>query len=468
MKNIIAELTANNQVVLRYVNRPNCLPPRNLGDLSYERDNEYVAKLVQKVEDINKVLANAHIDRNYENKRTYVQESIKTICQFIGVNTEYKLREDVSRYSVLELPEEISYVDIDGKYPVVVKTSTKDLLAKRQSHLDIIKKSQQRKKYVRSWGKLQADKTFTRNAKQKILEAGAVIDKHVGNTNAFALTLTIPGSGWDVYDVVSRWSGYIVNRLTQIIRRAEQKGCEVHWFYVWEHQKRGALHMHWCLAVESDWHIANLLCMELRGKWEELLEEFTVKTGIDLFKKRGFSGTWRYSPEVWQNDIFRVSKSVAQYFSKYCSKNAHVNKTNTRRRSYEKKNLVGTYDKANKARIYSLCPTRYWGCAMRTKRLCAKYRVTISFDVSSSREGNYVCEIIRKWLGNLSPELTEVSRSFKKTAPDTGFIYCSGWERKIWFSPNVIDDVVALFKRIRSNKERKIDSIGAMLDMDWF
>lgn len=468
LKHIITELTANNQVVVRYVDRANCLPARNLGDMSCDVENEQVAKLQKKVERTYAIVRNASTEYLHDNSR--IHDVRQDIIDFYNHNGEVGEVFDLARYkgNACTIPEYVEYREIINGKLERKRSTPHELHLERLARLDIIKKSQQQKRYERSWGKLQTDKSFSRNAKQKILEAGAVIDKHIGNTNAFALTLTIPGSGWDIYDVVSRWSGYIVNRLTQIIRRAEKEGVKAHWFFVWEHQKRGALHMHWCLAVESDWRVANLLCLQLRAKWEELLEELSVKTSIDLFRKRGFSGTWRYSPEVWQNDIQRVKKSVAQYFSKYCSKNAHVDRTNIRRRHYEEKKLAFSPDSADAARVYSLCPTRYWGCARRTKRLCALYRVTIRFVVASPREGDWVYKAIRRWLSELCPRLTEVSRSFEKASPDTGFIFCEGWERKIWFSSDVMDAVLCLFKRLFANQQRKTDAIGAIVDLDYF
>lgn len=453
---------------MRYVNRPNCLPARNLGDLSSNRDSEYIAKIVQKVEDINKVLLNAHIEKTCTKTTKYIQESIPGLDKVIGANKDKVICSVTKKYSILELPKTIEYWDVEGDFPVQTICDTKELILRRLAFLDIIKKSQQRKKSERNWGKLQTDKTLTRNGKQKILEAGAVIDKHVGNTNAFALTLTLPGSGWSAYDVLSRYSGYIVNRLGQIIRRAEAKGVSVHWFFVWEHQKRGALHMHWCIAVESDWRIGNLLCLELRAKWFALLEDLSVLTRTDLFAKRGLSGTWRHTPEVWQADIFRVKKSVAGYFSKYCSKSHGESDILSRRRAYEERKSALNPDCADSARVYSLSPARYWGSASRTKKLCQLYSVTICFNVASPREGDWVYQIIRGWLLELSPKLTEVSRYFKKIAPDTGFIYCQGWERKAWFDKSVMDDVVVLFKRIHANQLRKVDAIGALCELNSF
>lgn len=468
LKTIITELTANNQVVVRYVNRPNCLSGSNEGDNAPVRDQNQIATLIQKVENINKTLANAHIEYSHENKRTYVQGKISNLFACMDANTLEEVCTETNFYRACKIPDVIEYVEKskDGVY--VNKTTYRCLTSERKLALDIIKKSQHRVKRERSWGKLQKDKTLTRNARQKILEAGAVIDKHVGTHNAFELTLTLPGSGWDAYDVVSRWSGYIVNRLTQIIRRAEKKGVEVHWFFVWEHQKRGALHMHWCIAVESDWRIANCLCLELRAKWFELLEELSVKTHIDLFKKRGFSGTWRHSPEMWQYNIARVRKNVAAYFSKYCGKHGDIDRLNTRRRAHQKRIAEKYPNSPDSARVYSLSPTRYWGCGMRTKRLCAYYRVTIRFDVASPREGDFICKIIHKWISDLSAKCTTVSRSFKKVAPDTGFIYCSGWEYKTWFDANVIEEIRMILYRVRCDHMRKKDAIGALLDLEYF
>ena len=468
LKTIITQLTANNQVVIRYVKRPNCLPERNLGDNSAVRQEAYISQLYQKVEYINKILRNAHIEKECVKSTEYCQKSIKTVCDFMGANLDKTLFTEYEKWKVLELPPTIKYIDIDSDNLVEIEVDTKELMLRRLALLDIIKKSQQSKKYERSWGKVQKDKTFTRNAKQKILESGAVVDRHVGSRNSFEVTLTVPGSGWDVYDVISRYSGYMVNRITQVIRRAEAKGCELHWFFVWEHQERGALHMHWCIACEHSDKVANLVACEITGKWYALLEELSEKTRIDLFKKRGFSGTWRYSPEIWQCNIARVRKSVAAYFSKYCSKNAHVKNYNDRRREHQARLVSKKPNSADSARVYSLSPTRYWGSSSRTKKLCAKYRVTIRFDNVGDRESSVVAGIIRKWVNTICHKLQEVSRTFKRISPDTGFIYASGWEQKLWFESSMMDAVLQLFQRIRSDSERKKDPVGALLNLDYF
>ncbi len=450
---------------MRYVNRPNCLPARNLGDSSSIKSDEVIAKYQQRVERIYAKVRNASIEYMHENQRTYdAKQAQKDFYGSKGkVGEIFSL--DIFKGLACTIPDTIQYKEVVGTKTVVVTKNCHELYLERLALLDIIKKSQQQEKRRCSWGEVQTIKRFTRNAKQKILEAGAVIDKHVGSTNAYEVTLTIPGSGFDVYDVVSRYSGYMVNRMTQIIRRAEAKGVEVYWFFVWEHQKRGALHMHWCLAVKGNRKIANLLGLEIRSKWFELLEELSVKTGIDLFKKRGFSGTWRHSPEKWQARVTRVRKSVAAYFSKYCSKNVGTSGYNQARRQSKARLSDWHPPKIYKHGVISLCPSRYWGSASRVKRLCAYYRVTISFAVANSGEGDFIYKAIREWLSKICGELKEVSRNFEKADPKTDFIYASGWEKKIWFDKEYLDDILRLYRRIFSYKLRKIDAIGAIADL---
>ena len=452
-------------MVTRYVNRPNCLPVKEQGDLSAQKERELLGKLRQRVEDLNSILLHGCKEYEHTNYLSFGLHGCNHVRSQLSIFPTRADDEQIVpvRFPACRLSGQIEYFCTDALK--VVRTTYRDIVEERDIVLDIIKKSQQHKKYERSWGKVQKDKTFTLNAKQKILESGAVVDRHCGTKNSFEVTLTVPGSGWDVYDVVSRYSGYMVNRLTQIIRRAEKKGCKLHWFFVWEHQQRGALHMHWCIACEDSWAVANLIGLELRSKWWVLLEELSEKTLIDLFKKRGFSGTWRHCPEIWQSRVTRVRKSVAAYFSKYCSKNAESFRTIERRRAHEERKSNLNPDLADSARVYSLSPTRYWGSSRRTKRLCAEYRVRISFDVASPREGDFIRKAIHEWLINLCPALKEVSRGFKKVASDTGFIYCSGWEYKAWFKADVMLLVRSLFHVIKDNVKRKTDAIGAICDL---
>lgn len=466
MKTILAQIRANNQITLRYVSRPNCLAERNLGDSSAERENLFLAKDHKRVQRAYALIKDASTTYMHDNARTYdVKGDIKDFYQGAGkVGEIYSL--DKYKGLCCTIPKTITYKEVTNGKCRTVEKSVFELVAERRATLDVIKKSQHSKKRVRPWGKVQTIKKFTLNAKQKILEAGAVVDMHTTKDSRFMLTLTVPGSGVDVYDAVARYSGYMVNRLTQIIRRWEKMGVPVHWFFVWEHQKRGALHMHWCIAIDDSPGMSAMLCDEIRTKWFELLEELSVKTSIDLFKKKGYLGTWRYSPEIWQGDIQPITKSVAAYFSKYATKTYETSRFNRERRERQETLRKKYPDRAKYARVISYCPSRYWGSGSRVKQLCKRYRVDICFGVASRKEGDFIASIISKWASEISSKLTEVTRSFKKAAPDTGFIYCSGWETKLWFDGSVMPDMLRLFRRLRSNQERKADAIGAVLSLD--
>ncbi len=465
MKTIIASVRANNQIGIRYVSRPNSLCPRTGGDGSLEHSKNFLHRTLQTCEDINKLLAGVAGERTHVNRIVCQPTTLfppaleyEYGCTPKPVVTEVKGQ-------VCDLPGRFKYCDFNGDRPVVVETSYREVTRRKTSLLDIIKKSQHVKKYERPWGKVQTPKSFTRNAKQKILEAGAVVDKHVGKHGSYELTLTIPGSGAVVYDVVARWSGYIVNRMLQVIRRLEKKGYPVHWFFVWEHQKRGALHQHWCIAIKDEPMMADYVCRLLKAKWFELLLELSEKTGVDLFRRKGFTGSWRNNPEVWQSSISPVRKSVAAYFSKYMSKNLDTSAYNKARKAARDKRRGTPEAGVEGARVLSLCPSRYWGCGSSVRALTKLYSVTIKFEVGGDMEVDAVVRILETIAAEAAELVCKVSRKFIKADEKTGFIYARGYEHKYWCTPETLDQLVMVFKRIHANKERKTDAMGALLSL---
>lgn len=465
MKNIVAQLTANNQVKIRYVNRPNCLKPKQAGDLSDAKSRERIAWMQLEVERINRILSHGCKEYKHTN---YLSDSINgQFTRQLSLPGFSGRTEDV-RYT----PYELSACDIssqveyfDSQAGRIVKESYESLVSQKRRALDIISKNQQAKKTERSWGKPQKLKRFTLNAKQQILEAGAVVDRDCGADSSFELTLTIPGSGYEVYRVVSEWSGWIVNRQTQVIRRLEAKGIQVYWFFVWEHQKRGALHQHWCVAIPENPMLADWLARQIRRKWWDLLEELSEKTSIDLFAKKGSFGTWRHSPEVWQSSISPIRKSVAAYFSKYASKNADTSKYNERRRDFAQNSDKRCAKDRNIGGVITLCPSRYWGSGSRVKNRVRELRITIEFTVFSSKQGDWLRDVLLKWVGEVSTILSEVSRRFEVLDPKTDFIYARGWEQRVWFNKNAYDKVFTLFQRIKLHPLRSNDAIGAIADL---
>lgn len=464
MKKIIAQTSANNQILFRYVRTHTSNKPANLGDATEQRQATHIGRLKLGVEQMDRAIKFASM-QNYYDDELGNAEQITEHFEYENYKWQGKLPTYLGDdYKYGDAPQIIEYERYINGVLRSVKEPRLDVLRRRENSLDIISKSQQVVKKHTSYGRVQTVKRFTAAAKQRILEAGAVVDKHTDRSCQRELTVTVPGSGWDVYDVVSRWSGWIVNRMTQVVRRLEKKGYNLYWFFVWEHQKRGALHQHWCIASDESPEFTHNVARMLLWKWYGLLEELSVKTGIDLFQKRGSFGTWRHSPDKWQYRINPIKKGVARYFSKYCSKNSDTSRYNADRRKSRNRIKGENSDGSGRRAIYSFCPSRYWGCNMRIKRLSADYRVTVPLDVVSKREGDFISKTIYNWCRNLSAEFQEVSRTFKTVCPKTGFVYAEGYEWRCWVSPDALETLIALFRAIRLHSVRREDSVAAVLD----
>jgi hypothetical protein len=226
-----------------------------------------------------------------------------------------------------------------------------------KSRLDIISEFQHRSLKVKNkggWGFSPKPTTFGKNARHRLLEAGAIMDGLYGK-NVCEVTCTIPGSTRESFRTVSQYSGWIMNRLTQIVRRSKHDPA---WFYVWELQKRGALHLHFAIGC-SNLPDALELAQKIEFKWFELLLELQDKMNVDVFRKNA-KWSWRNAPEKWQSHVLPVYKSCAAYFSKYVGKQSNVVTRN------------------NKA----FCPARWWGSSSSIKRGVNDARVKISIEVS--------------------------------------------------------------------------------------
>lgn len=234
--------------------------------------------------------------------------------------------------------------------------------------LDIIDEFQTRKisKQKGGWGHLAKPTSFTKNARHRLLEAGAIVDKDCG-LNAWEVTLTLPGSTQEAFRILAENTGWIMNELTQIIRRYK---C-TYWFYVWELQKRGALHLH--LLVASPQLDCHPLAMRLERRWWELLQLLSDRTTMDLFCKNQ-KWTWKQSPQRWQSHVSKVKKSVAAYFSKYAGK--------------------GVQPKLSKGFARTVYyPSRWWGCSSHLKQEIAKSRAKYTLEVS-----NVVAKEVKSYL----------------------------------------------------------------------
>lgn len=165
-------------------------------------------------------------------------------------------------------------------------------------------------------GWLPRDKRFTKYGSKSCKEGAAVIEKEFGRQCLF-LTGTVPGSGLEVVRTIAAYSSYIVSRVNQWLRNNAE---DVHFVWVWEYQKRGALHNHVLVAATSRQQLASIT-ERWHSFWIRLLKQVSRRARVDVFA-RDEDHSWWYQPEVVRTEAEWVKKSVARYISKYISKRA--------------------------------------------------------------------------------------------------------------------------------------------------
>lgn len=217
-----------------------------------------------------------------------------------------------------------------------------------------------------NWGRRQKPKKFRSFARDSISEACCVLDRIYDRDDLRFVTLTLPGSRFECLDVLSRYSGFLINRLRQIIRNSTIPSHDV---FVWELQKRGALHLHWVIGASDPrfkfLSAVDVLTRKLKDGWYDLLLEIGDKEKIDMFARKGFGVSHKDNPSIWQWKIEKIKKSVSRYLSKYTSKGFNQNSGKTQ--SYTK----------IQARF---SPSRWWGQSRNLLKEVQKYRFELKFD----------------------------------------------------------------------------------------
>lgn len=169
------------------------------------------------------------------------------------------------------------------------------------------------------FGRISNKSTFGRVAKRTVREAGAICDRHPRKRVSF-LTGTLPGSTRDAYGALAAWSGWVV----QTIRQWLQDSCNHPIFFgVWEYQKRGALHVHLCVATETDSE-ARKIRERWKERWIRILDGVMQRSGVDVYQREQ-GNSWFYQKWLTRTDAQGVEKSVGSYLGKYLSKGSQSN-----------------------------------------------------------------------------------------------------------------------------------------------
>lgn len=268
---------------------------------------------------------------------------VLTYGNYRNVEQFYKSRECGSHYDsvgkaklarVLDNLEAQRETKYDWRGVPIVKAKMKPVLP-----LAIIRKSQDLQKSQ----KPNRPKSFTQAAGQKLRECGAAIDHLVSKPqDCYTITLTLAGDTPEAFAALAANTAFAVNYLFQPLR--DQYANQCYWFFVWEYQARGALHMHIALYhpnLETTEYLANWIY----ARWHLVLQKIEKRTGVDMYVRKDRK-TYT-APDKYHRYIAPVKRSLGAYFSKYAGK------TESKNNWYCKK--------------YPL--SRFWGSSLNLKKL---------------------------------------------------------------------------------------------------
>lgn len=167
----------------------------------------------------------------------------------------------------------------------------------------------------------QKPTTFGLNAKRSLIRSGAAMDDDCPPAECLFLTGTLPGSTDSAFCAIAAYSGYIVNGLKAWIAKYVSAKLD---FYCWEYQKRGALHLHYCVHVPDE-SVRNFILASFREWWIECLHRVGRNSNSDLFRRdTNYSHLSDLSKVRAVAEVCR--KSPSRYLAKYLSKSVTPSK----------------------------------------------------------------------------------------------------------------------------------------------
>ena len=159
-------------------------------------------------------------------------------------------------------------------------------------------------------------KGFSTNGRRRLLRAGAVLDELADRPQQILFaTGTLPGSTYEAKLAIAAWSGWAVHAVKAWFAKRVPGKIDM---YVWEFQRRGALHLHYAILVKDD-ETRKRLLKEWKKQWERIIDGIGSRAGIDMWRKNA-TYTHANNKDVLQADIQECEKSIARYLSKYVSK----------------------------------------------------------------------------------------------------------------------------------------------------
>lgn len=269
---------------------------------------------------------------------------------------------------------------------------------------------------IKSFGNVQA---------QKIHECGAAMEMNMIDPSfCHVTTLTLPANNQAAFECLAAYSGYAVNRLFQPIRR-DYAECN-RWFFVWEYQKRGALHLH-----IAHYHPCKIIGAEIGQKlietWHKILCDISDNSGIWLLSDRCKDD---YELKSWYQHLSQpMRKSVAGYFSKYAAK-ANQNEEN---------NYIKKFSEMHP-------PSRFWGSSSQIKVIVKSHHFHNCRDYTEEKRSMEILFIhIHKMISECEIVLQK-NYTFKKDLTQN-LCVAEGFRNIFYLSPS---DYQKILKEVRS------------------
>jgi len=202
---------------------------------------------------------------------------------------------------------------------------------------------------------------FGLDAKRRIFRASGALDRFDEvRENYLFLTATLPGDTDEAKWAIAEYAHEIIDGLKSWLSKRLLDRKE---FYVWENQKRGALHFHYCIYC-PDKEIQAEITREFKRQMVRLYDGISQKHGCNLWGKHeplGFDG----KAEILQARVEVVYKSVAAYMAGY---------------------LAGKGDKHSSDHLHRYYPKRWFGVSRPLSTLINQYTEKREYEFTSLKE----------------------------------------------------------------------------------
>lgn len=216
------------------------------------------------------------------------------------------------------------------------------------------------------YGTMGRGTQFGVNARRSLLRCGGVFDlERIPPSQVAFLTGTLPGGTMDAMVAIAAWSSCLVNRLKAWISKYAK---DTYSLYVWERQRRGALHLHYAVHIPCPVARHRIL-VGFKPWWVAALGRIGADADVDMFAWANGKGSWAGRPDVVQADAQECTKTISGYLAKYASK---------------QEGKGGAHADCDGAVMP--WPVRWWGCSRPLLAACRKYTEELVLEGASWRE----------------------------------------------------------------------------------